>query len=188
MKDSLYSIVPLHARPELAKDCCALINSEWPRSETARLRTLNASCEEFPTCLILLKEKDVIGHCKISLIPSLENSCFVQSVVIDNKCRTQGLGSMLMQGTEKYVKVKGIKKVYLMTQGQEGFYLKNGYKIIEPVNIYGSPTFLSPVSNITNTENGKKEYLGPPPPPMPNQIRNTGLPIISSKTYMLKAL
>lgn len=31
-----YRIVPLHKRPDLIPDCCTLLNSEWPRSETAR--------------------------------------------------------------------------------------------------------------------------------------------------------
>lgn len=31
-----YVVIPLHHRPDLVTDCCKLINSEWPRSETAR--------------------------------------------------------------------------------------------------------------------------------------------------------
>lgn len=29
-------VVPIHARKDLINDCCDLINSEWPRSKTAR--------------------------------------------------------------------------------------------------------------------------------------------------------
>lgn len=35
-KDVKYVVIPLHHRPNLIKDCCKLLNSEWPRSETAR--------------------------------------------------------------------------------------------------------------------------------------------------------
>jgi len=34
--DVKYEVIPLHHRPDLLKDCCKLLNSEWPRSETAR--------------------------------------------------------------------------------------------------------------------------------------------------------
>lgn len=34
--DVKYKVIPLHHRPDLIKDCCKLLNSEWPRSETAR--------------------------------------------------------------------------------------------------------------------------------------------------------
>lgn len=39
-----YVVIPLHHRPDLIKDCCKLVNSEWPRSETAR-------CVMFPLVL-----------------------------------------------------------------------------------------------------------------------------------------
>jgi len=35
-KDARYRVIPLHHRLDLIKDCCKLLNSEWPRSETAR--------------------------------------------------------------------------------------------------------------------------------------------------------
>lgn len=45
-----------------------------------RLKSLNVSCDEFPTCLVLVNKEDrVLGHCKISLIPRLRHSCFIQS-------------------------------------------------------------------------------------------------------------
>lgn len=34
--DIWYDVIPLHHRPELVKECCKLLNTEWPRSETAR--------------------------------------------------------------------------------------------------------------------------------------------------------
>lgn len=30
----------IHNRPDLIDECCDLINSEWPRSKTARLKLL----------------------------------------------------------------------------------------------------------------------------------------------------
>ena len=101
MKNSLYSIVPIHERPDLFKECCRIINAEWPASETRRyvlylkfesnvyfcyaeilfyrLKTLSESCEEFPTCLVLLNKETVIGHCKLSRIPNELQCCFLGS-------------------------------------------------------------------------------------------------------------
>ncbi|GJQ66251.1 hypothetical protein Trydic_g4305 [Trypoxylus dichotomus] len=49
-------VVPLHKHPQYTMECCKLINSEWPRSETARLRSLESSGDTLPTCLILLRD------------------------------------------------------------------------------------------------------------------------------------
>lgn len=46
-----YNVVPIHKHPELMSQCCRLINSEWPRSEVARMRSLEASCDNLPTSL-----------------------------------------------------------------------------------------------------------------------------------------
>lgn len=132
-------VLPLHRHPQFMQDCCRLINSEWKRSEAARMRTLEASCDTLPTSLILVrKHKEVVGHSKLSLIPSLPGSCFVESVVIHNKHRGKGWGKFLMKGTEGYASGHGFRIIYLSTQGQEGFYIKLGYEECEPICIYGS--------------------------------------------------
>ncbi|XP_071562210.1 N-alpha-acetyltransferase 80 isoform X1 [Temnothorax nylanderi] len=124
-----YVVLPLHHRPDLIKDCCKLLNSEWPRSETARMKSLNVSCDGFPTCLVLINDENkVLGHCKISLVARSKVSCFIESVVIDYRCRSRGLGSRLLRGVEEYVAKRGLKNIYLKTDGQEVFYYKNGYK------------------------------------------------------------
>ncbi|CAG7679145.1 unnamed protein product [Allacma fusca] len=42
-----------------------------------------------------------------------------------------------MDGTEEFVKKKGIKIVHLTTHDQQGFYSKLGYVNSEPVVVYG---------------------------------------------------
>lgn len=49
-----------------------------------RLHSLEASCDTLPTSLVLVKNekntsKVVLGHSKITPIPSMPNSCFVES-------------------------------------------------------------------------------------------------------------
>ncbi|XP_078034818.1 N-alpha-acetyltransferase 80 isoform X1 [Augochlora pura] len=191
--DKEYSIVPLHKRPELIKDCCVLLNSEWPRSETARLESLTVSCDKFPTCLVLInKENRVLGHCKISLIPKLRHSCFIQSVIIDYKCRSQGLGSRLLHGAEDYVKRRGFKNVYLTTKGQEVFYLKNGYKTCDPFKAYGINDVVYSTAAFTKSKLKEKsmQFSGPPPPPMPNfrMPKFYDFNAIPHRTHMVKTL
>ncbi|XP_031825626.1 N-alpha-acetyltransferase 80 [Nomia melanderi] len=191
--DKEYFIIPLHRRPDLIQDCCILLNSEWPRSETARLKCLNASCDEFPTCLVLIDKEDrILGHCKISLIPRLRHSCFIQSVVIDFQYRSQGLGSRLLRGAEEYVKKKGIKNVYLITKGQEVFYLKNGYKTCDPFKAYGINDVVYSTAAFTKSKLKEKsiQCSGPPPPPMPNfqMPKFFDFNVIVSRTHMVKKL
>jgi len=82
---SPFNVVPIHNYPELMKDTCALINAEWPRSETARMRSLEASCDSLPCSLVLTTEGmcRVIAHLKLSPINSKKKACFVESVVVD---------------------------------------------------------------------------------------------------------
>lgn len=45
-----------------------------------RMKSLNVSCDDFPTCLILVNNEDkVLGHCKISLVAKSKVSCFIES-------------------------------------------------------------------------------------------------------------
>lgn len=193
-----YVVIPLHHRPDLIKDCCKLVNSEWPRSETARMKSLNVSCDDFPTCLILINDKDkVLGHCKISLVGRSKVSCFIESVVIDYRYRSQGLGSRLLRGVEEYVARKGLKNIYLKTDGQEVFYYKNGYKLCDPFKAYGINDIITaspPLGKTKFKERNADQSAGqpppPPPPPMPafqlSKFFDTRM--LSQKTHMVKKL
>ncbi|OXU25201.1 hypothetical protein TSAR_007614 [Trichomalopsis sarcophagae] len=133
MKDPRYNLVPLHKRPDLIQQCCKLLNSEWKRSETARLKSLIVSCDGLPTCLLLIFDNDVLGHCKVSLVHGTIDSVIIESFVIDPAYRAKGYGSLFLGSIEEYmVENYDIKNIYLMTKGQEGFYLKNGYTVCEP--------------------------------------------------------
>nr|XP_018913394.1 PREDICTED: N-acetyltransferase 6-like [Bemisia tabaci] len=190
-------VVPIHARKDLINDCCDLINSEWPRSKTARLRSLEMSREDFPTSLVMVNsDNQLIGHCKISPVPNVSDSCFVESVVIDKRCRGKGLGKLLMMKTESYVMTCGKSTIYLSTKGQEIFYTKLGYAVCEPVTIYGTfqrssddeqSRCTSPTSGVEAppviTVQFKKPPVPPPPPPSRN-FGNRG----ADKTFMKKVL
>ncbi|XP_026481161.1 N-acetyltransferase 6-like [Ctenocephalides felis] len=141
-----FKVEPAHDHPDLLEQCCELINAEWPRSLGARMRSLMMSSEKLPTSLIMLQDKTgIIGHAKLTPIPSMPQACFVESVVIAKNLRGKGLGRELMYQVEKYCKSKlNLKQVILSTQGQEQFYSKLGYKECPPISLYGSGSFAIP--------------------------------------------
>ncbi|XP_050511834.1 N-alpha-acetyltransferase 80 isoform X2 [Diabrotica virgifera virgifera] len=196
-------VVSVHRHPEYLMDCCKLLNQEWKRSDTARLHSLQQSCDTLPTSLVLLKDKLAIGHLKLSIIPSIRTACFLESVVIEKSLRGKGYGSILMKEAETFCRSLGLDMIYLSTKGQEQFYQKLGYSQCAPVSIYGSfvPKLSEVPKNIKNsnlkltstlTNEIKNSSLPrlvtplapPPPPPLPsiNSITKT------IATYMNKEL
>ncbi|KAL3289167.1 hypothetical protein HHI36_003603 [Cryptolaemus montrouzieri] len=179
------SIALLHERPEYMQECCNLLNDEWKRSDTARMRGLELSCDTLPTNLILLENKTLIGHLKLSSIPSITKGCFVESVVIQKPLRGKGYGTILMNMAEEYCKnCLNLKEVYLSTKGQEEFYRKLGYSECAPVSIYGCPI-------------GIFQDLKPPPGAkindniisLGNNYNNKNIDVKNGiKTYMMKIL
>lgn len=189
-------VLPIHQHPEYLKGCCELINDEWPRSETARMMTLQASRDGLPTNLILVtNSKQLLGHCKLTPIPSIPESCFVETVVISKAMRGKKLGSYLMNYVEDYCReTLKLKMIHLSTKGQENFYAKLGYEVCAPVSIYGVgvPSSLKPTSlsnkPVNVVETVKRTNSGPPPPPIPKNDAYCNNTIKSTKTYMFKHL
>lgn len=186
-----YLVVPLHRHPKYLRSSCDLINTEWKRSDTARLRSLEASSDELPTSLILLKENLLLGYLKLSPIPSIPGGCFVESVVIDKKERGKGYGRILMLEAEEYCRLnlKHLNVIYLSTKGQEGFYRKLGYTECTPISIYGScgaNTLKTHFTSAGRSESNINSGLTvPAPPPMPVINLDSGT---VSKTYMRKVI
>ena len=67
-------LIPVHDAPydynaEIKRQCCQILNDEWPRSETLRLRSLESSREDLPMCLALVqwfnagKAKEIRPNC-----------------------------------------------------------------------------------------------------------------------------
>lgn len=191
----MVSVLPIHKHPKYLLECCHLINAEWKRSETARLRSLESSCDTLPVSLVLVKDGKVIGHAKLSPIPSIKDACFVESVVISETLRGQGFGRYLMEKAEEYcVRNLGLQWVYLSTKGQEEFYRKLGYTECEPISIYGGAPLnrFQEKLHLNNTDRCRSSHIlnsVPKPPPLPNKINN--VPdgnFIKPKTYMFKSL
>lgn len=139
-----YLTLPIHQCEELIDQCITLLNSEWPRSYTARLWSLKASRDSLPTSMILVTRTDkyksrVIAHAKLSPIPADTEAVFLESVVVDQKHRGKGLGRLLMNEVENHsFGVLGSKRIFLSTIDQDGFYLKLGYKFCKAINMFGT--------------------------------------------------
>lgn len=196
MEQKNLKVLKLHEHKKYLRPCCELLNDEWPRSETARMMSLQASCDKLPTSLILINEqKLLLGHVKLTAIPSIPNSCFIEAVVILKSMRGKKLGTYLMKEVEKYCKdVLKLDMVHLSTKGQENFYAKLGYELCAPVSIYGS-SVVSDSTMVSNNREIKKNITvnnaatpPPPPPPMPKPQTTQNTTIKTSKTYMFKYL
>ncbi|XP_037953129.1 N-alpha-acetyltransferase 80 isoform X2 [Teleopsis dalmanni] len=154
---SPFNVVPIHTYPELMPATCKLINAEWPRSETARMRSLEASCDTLPCSLVLTTDgmSRVIAHCKLSPISSKKKACFVESVVVDKTVRGQGFGKLMMKFAEDYCRIiLNLQTIYLSTIDQEGFYERIGYEYCAPISMYGPRHCELPSLN-----NARKKYM-----------------------------
>lgn len=107
-------------------------------------------------------------------------------VVIDYEWRSQGLGSSLLRGTEEYVLNKGLKNIYLATKGQELFYIKNGYRICEPINLFNCGNVSGTIAAVQKKITKIETFNGPPPPPLPKISSPINNKVITTKTYMVK--
>lgn len=152
-----YNVVAIHKYPQLMSQCCKLINSEWPRSEVARMRSLEASCDNLPTSLVLTRDynQTVLAHLKISAIHSKMRCCFVESVVVDRKLRGQGLGKLIMKYAEDYCReYLLLDTIYLSTIDQVKFYEKLNYEVCAPISMFGPRNCTLP-----NLSNMRKTYM-----------------------------
>ncbi|KAL3874848.1 hypothetical protein ACJMK2_037810 [Sinanodonta woodiana] len=136
-----YNLLPLHENAEFYEECAEVLNEEWKRSLSARLYSLQKSCDAFPVSLILVEvngsKKEVVGHSRVSVVQGREKSCLVESVVVKKNKRGMGYGRKVMKETEEFVKRKGYEWMYLTTHDKQDFYKHLGYDFCDPVIFHG---------------------------------------------------
>ncbi|XP_070576605.1 N-alpha-acetyltransferase 80-like [Ptychodera flava] len=133
----------LHKRPDLKEGCANLLNSEWPRSKTARLHSLDKSSDDLPYSLVMVEkdsdgEEHVLGHSRLCRVIGESKAVLIESVVVDKARRGQGLGKKLMRLSEQHAIDTGRNVVYLCTKDKQDFYQHIGYIYCEPVNTLGA--------------------------------------------------
>ncbi|KAM7404427.1 hypothetical protein PAMP_011772 [Pampus punctatissimus] len=187
-------VVPIHRRPDLLVPCADLVNSEWQRSQAARVHSLQKSCAEFPVCLVLLQghreTERLLGHARLSRVVGHGSSLFVESVVVSKAERGKGYGRTLMEETERYARSRGFKRLCLTTHDKQHFYAHIGYVLSTPVQNAGAMMAFVPMEMLqrfsrmpseeaqkqTRTQHkGSRDSGGacvvgspPPPPPLPS--------------------
>ncbi|XP_047460711.1 N-alpha-acetyltransferase 80 [Mugil cephalus] len=144
--------VPIHRRPDLLVPCADLVNSEWQRSQAARVHSLQKSCSEFPVCLVLLQghreTEKLLGHARLSRVVGRSSSLFVESVVVSRAERGKGYGRTLMAEVERYAKSRGSKRLCLTTHDKQHFYAHLGYVLSTPVQNAGAMTAFVPMETL----------------------------------------
>eukprot|EP00124_Ichthyophonus_hoferi_P004760 Ihof_evm2s569 gene=Ihof_evmTU2s569 len=123
------SLLPSHFYPHLWEEAISLLNSEWPRSVTARRIALERSRDTFPTSLLLVRANHVIGYAQVAVVQGNQDDVVVESVIISSNQRGQGLGRILMHMIEDYVKRHHKKTIHLSTHDKLGFYTALAYTI-----------------------------------------------------------
>ncbi|XP_069824770.1 N-alpha-acetyltransferase 80 [Dendropsophus ebraccatus] len=143
-------LVPLHHRPDLTASCAELLNQTWKRSLGARMHSLERSSDDFPVCLVLIRDPKgpALGHARLCRVVGMQDSLFVESVVVSTELRGKGYGRKLMEATERYARGKGFRNLYLTTHDKQDFYYHLGYRLSEPVHNMGSLNSLLPAGMI----------------------------------------
>ncbi|XP_071963751.1 N-alpha-acetyltransferase 80-like isoform X2 [Antedon mediterranea] len=154
-----YDLVALHDTGlglSLVESCVELLNSEWPRSHSARLHSLKKSNDSLPVCFALVEvdvctqSSSTVGHSRIIKVMGQPDSVLIESVVVPKCRRGEGIGRILMELTETCCKKLGFTTIYLSTKDKERFYSHLGYSVCNPVNTIGAQM----QSNLGTDDNG----------------------------------
>ena len=140
-------LVALHDAPygekaHLQHQCIQILNFEWPRSHALRIRSIESSRHDFPICMALIQDMAgsglcVLGHVRMTKVPSIPGGVWIESVVIHPDLRGKGFGKYLMLKSEYFAKSKGFNTAYLCTIDKQAFYSRIGYTFCDPVCSYG---------------------------------------------------
>ena len=98
-------LVKVHNNVHLIEQCIDLLNEEWPRDKSTRLKTLRKSSDNYPICLALVDDNEnVLGFVKLSSELPFNQSVFLESLIVSKCNRSKGLGRFIMVEVEKLVK------------------------------------------------------------------------------------
>ncbi|KAI6176672.1 N-acetyltransferase domain-containing protein [Aphelenchoides bicaudatus] len=132
-------LVPFVERQDLTDQCIALINEEWPKSETVRRMSLEKSANNDPPMAFVLMsadKEDLLGYARfLHVFNYNDNAALFDTVVIRKSLRGQGLGKLLMDLLKEEAKCRGYKLLVLCTVDKEAFYEKCGYTRCKFLNL-----------------------------------------------------
>lgn len=104
-------LVPFAERLDLTDECIALINEEWPRSETARRLSLERSSNHDPPMAFVLlntENNTLVGFARFLRILNYSgNAALFETILIRKELRGKGLGRILMELLREEAKCRG---------------------------------------------------------------------------------
>lgn len=115
-----------HARPEDIPRMCDLltelfsIESDFVADKEKQTNGLNALIAEPPgnvLVLVAVHEGTVVGMATVqTLISTAEGGrvAFIEDVVVDQMCRGQGIGTLLLEGVASWSRNAGLKRLQLL--------------------------------------------------------------------------
>jgi len=107
----MMDIVAFHHEPVIQDSLLRLLGQVWPRSDTARLRSLKQSSDKGPVCHWLLVEleqgiRNVVAHVRLSCLAFSGRNFLVESLIVSECKRGAGLGRFLLSQLQKRLGVK----------------------------------------------------------------------------------
>jgi len=125
--------------PKYLKDVAELLAEEWEaRTAAGRMRVLEESKNSLPIHFALLDLDEAIGHIKLSRCLGDENAFYAESVIVSKSRRGQGLGTVIMRLSERYISEylapeAEKARMVLSTLDSAKFYQKIGYEPCYPM-------------------------------------------------------
>jgi len=113
----------------------------------ALLRKNNLPTEDLdPGKQLFVAEEDnkVIGTVTVEY--DYDNA-LLRSLSVSEERRNSGIGAMLVDFIEDYVRKQGVQNVYILTTTAENFFTKNGYQKVERSQV---PAFIQNTSEFTS--------------------------------------
>lgn len=109
-------LIPFVNRKDLTDECIALINEEWPRSDTVRKMSLERSSNlEPPMAFVLLDadQNELLGFARFLHIFNYfpGKAALFETVIIKQALRGQGFGRIIMDLLKNEAKKRGYELV-----------------------------------------------------------------------------
>lgn len=113
---------------------------DWSEKEALEELLSHRNRCAIPTSLIAVQGSELVGT--VSLVVEDHDELLMYSPWLANlyvvpSWRGQGVGTMLVGNILEEARALGISRLYLYTDGGEGFYLRLGWRLVERVRLAG---------------------------------------------------
>lgn len=85
--------------------------------------------QKFVHFIVARRGDAIVGA--VGLEPVGGDRALLRSLTVMEGCRSQAIATRLVTAIEKYARSRGVAEVYLLTTSAAGFFVRQGYRIIE---------------------------------------------------------